>query len=111
MSVSSHSVGVIIPKGEEQEHLIPHSAFRLCKIVSLKSGLRDSAICGREFTQPRLNAFLRGMGWLESEFGQHCLELFSQVLVQECWLIRRRLRCAGAKLVVDESSVDPVKPE
>ena len=62
MSVSSHSVGVIIPKGEEQEHLIPHSAFRLCKIVSLKSGLRDSAICGREFTQPRLNAFFKRNG-------------------------------------------------
>ena len=49
--------------------------------------------------------------WLEREFRQHSSKLLGEVFVQESGLVRRRLRRAGAELVVDESPVDPVKPE
>ena len=49
--------------------------------------------------------------WLEREFRQHSFKLLGEVFFQESGLVRRRLRRAGAELVVDESPVDPVKPE
>ena len=49
--------------------------------------------------------------WLKHEFRQHRSELLCEVFIQESRFVRRRLRRAGAELVVDESPVDPVKPE